>query len=353
VPRERDEPIGVSAVGMCSALGDASTACAAARAGIRRAQALDEFPVFSLADGSVAGLVGHPAGDVTGGFEGFARLLRLTHVGLADLLTGLKRPSARTRVAFYLALAPDPGAGEVAQRLLPAAARIADWPGEPTLAFVAASGRTGVADALVRAADDLQSGRVDCAVVGGVDTLLGEETLVALDEADRLKTTNRAVGLEPGEAAAFLALERGTDGPSIRARLDAVTLARDAAAVSADKVPVGEGLAQAVLGVAGANPAATDGPIWIVSDHNGESLRAGDWGHAIVRLHAASPAFAEPTVWYPATSFGDTGAASGAVAACVVVRAFDRGYAPASRAIAIAAADGAERAAVALHAPGA
>ena len=71
-----------------------------------------------------------------------------------------------------------------------------------------------------------------------------------------------------------------------------------------------------------------------------------EWGNAVVRLVAQSPRFAEPVLWYPAASFGDTGAASGAVALCMAIRAFERGYAPAQTATIISSADGSNRAAV-------
>ena len=61
-------------------------------------------------------------------------------------------------------------------------------------------------------------------------------------------------------------------------------------------------------------------------DLNGEDAREADWGHALVRVRAAlgtTPRF----VRIPATSLGDTGAASGAIAICAAVRSHVRAYA--------------------------
>jgi hypothetical protein len=87
---------------------------------------------------------------------------------------------------------------------------------------------------------------------------------------------------------------------------------------------------------------------WIVTDHNGEAYRALDWGHALVRLGAIAPGFRSAPLLYPALSFGDTGAASGGVACCLVVEALARRWAPADAALVLSAADGPERTAVAL-----
>jgi 3-oxoacyl-[acyl-carrier-protein] synthase-1 len=71
-----------------------------------------------------------------------------------------------------------------------------------------------------------------------------------------------------------------------------------------------------------------------------------EWGHALVRLLERWPAVHEPVLWYPATSFGETGAASGPLAVCMAVSAVARGYAPAANAVIASSSDGSGRAAV-------
>ena len=356
----------VTALGMASALGDVQTACAAARAGLRRSKELDYFPVFSLADGSVTGAVGHPVSHLTGGFEGRVRRLRLAHAGLADLLRHVPNPGrlSSARSAFYVSLAnsarttdgaePDDGARQrEAQRLLGNAARIAGWPGEPKVAFVTTSGHTGAAEALAAAVTDLRSGRVGTAIVGGIDTLVEEDTLSWLHRTERLKTPNRAVGLEPGEAAAFVVVEsEATAAPAgtVLACIADVKLGNEPRTLRSAGTSVGEGLANAVIAAAPSARPEEEPPPWLLSDHNGESYRAHEWGNAIVRLRARSAAFEALRLWYPAINFGDTGAASGVIAMCVAARAFERGYAPARRVTLTSTGDGPERAAVVMHA---
>lgn len=62
-----------------------------------------------------------------------------------------------------------------------------------------------------------------------------------------------------------------------------------------------------------------------VSDINGENWRARELGNARVRL--ADSLDASMRLLIPATSVGDTGAASGALSLCVAARAIVRGYA--------------------------
>ena len=232
------DAICITGLGMVSSLGyDVVTACAAARAGLVRSQELDYFPIRSLVDGEIAGVIGYPIPELTRGFEGFARLLRITHAGLADLQQQVPHaPWASAHSAFYLSL-PDPRriyrgldlmqdeesrqgraqeAAEAQQlpldeesglRLLHTATHIIGWPSAPFLQFVTVSGHTGIAEALAHALQDLRTGQVETAIVGGADSLLEESTLTWLENTGRLKTSGAPAGLQPGEAGAFVLLE--------------------------------------------------------------------------------------------------------------------------------------------------
>ncbi len=105
----------------------------------------------------------------------------------------------------------------------------------------------------------------------------------------------------------------------------------------------GEGLAAAVKKSVAC---VSDVPIWLLIDHNGEAYRAADWAYALVRLIAQDYRFREAPVWYPAVSFGDTGAASGIAALGTVLSAFERDYAPAETAVICSSDDGPGRSAL-------
>ena len=379
----------ITGMGMVSSLGlDVVTCCAAARAGIVRSEELDYFPVRSPDDGAIGSLIGHMTSMLTEGFEDEIRLLRLVQAGLLDLQQQVSQaPWRHSRAAFYLSL-PDPrrlekglslisnitdyqhseeimeGAQEIEQkpyiesialRLLQNAARLSGWPGDLSLHFVGISGHTGVSEAIQKAIDDLSEKRVEIAVIGGVDSLLDEDTIVWLAETGRLKTLGLPVGLQPGEAGAFLLLETvqgaRSRGSHLLGMLRGLSLAKESGSLWSAEPPTGLGLTEVISGIAEKAGWNNGQPVWLITDHNGESYRAMEWGNAIVQLVARSKIFAEPMLWYPAASFGDTGAASGAVSLCMAISAFARGYAPAPTAAVISSAEGHLRTAILLEMP--
>jgi 3-oxoacyl-[acyl-carrier-protein] synthase-1 len=367
-------PIAITGIGLVTSLGmDATISCAAARAGIVRSGEMEDFPVRCLLDGSVSGLVGHCASTTTAGFEGEARLLRLMHAALEDLRSG---PAVETwerrRTGFYLSM-PDPLRNlegiawlptELARvtkmeqaaeqrknagrdhdgplRMLRKAASLAGFGSDATLLGVVRSGRTGLAEIAARAAADLATGRIDVAFVGAVDSMLDEETVTWLADTGRLKTINQPLGLQPGEAAGFLALESPHRPPGqdhfVLGLLESVCQASEPASWSAAQAPpLGVGLATAVT----AALSGVEAPVpWLIIDHAGDSYSAIDWGHALARLRARRTSPGPGALWYPALSFGETGAAYGAVAACLALRAFARRYAPSRNAVVAASSGG-------------
>jgi 3-oxoacyl-[acyl-carrier-protein] synthase-1 len=364
--------VAITGRGMVSSLGtDVVSACAAARAGLVSPVALD-FEVRNR-EGDIEPATGHPVRDLTKGFEGFGRLVRLAQLGLADLAVQVPTAPWRTRdIGFYLSF-PDPlreHAGielahpderetrerdaadareetdsiqDTAEELLRTAALAAGWPVEPHLRFAAGSGHTGVAQALARALSDMAKGAASAAIVGGIDSLLDDAALGWLSGLQRLKTPAAAAGLIPGEAAAFLLLEAvhtaNSHGRAPIAVLRHVEIATEPRAFLTGQSPLGQGLSDALA------RAVAPGPFFLVSDHTGEDYRALDWGHALSRLRARAPWFEPQATWYTCASFGDTGAASGAVGLCLATSAFLRSYAPAPAAIVTSADDGPLRAA--------
>lgn len=375
------ETVCITGRGMVTSLGhDVVTSCAAARAGIARAVGLDYFPVLAPDDWDPLSLTVHQAPLLTEGFEGKVRLLRLAHAGLANLQHQVPdAPWTYARTAFYLSL-PDPlrvhsGLAliedeedrqrlteeaqeaedepldeEMPSDLLEKAVRLSGWRGELSLQFVTTSGHTGVAEALHAAATDLHNGDVELAVVGGLDSLLNGDTLWWLASRGRLKTPNAPAGLQPGEAGVFLLLELWQNakvrGAQIFGILKDLSFGAEPKSLIEAHVPLGFGLEELLAPLAKSAGWAERHIVWIITDQNGEMYRATEWGNALVRLVANCKAFEDPVLWYPAASFGDTGAASGAISLCMASSAFDRGYAPSRTATIVSSADGTQRAAM-------
>jgi len=352
-------------MGMVAALGnDVAMNCAAARAGLVRSGVLENYRIRSAVEGSEQPVIGHAAHLYTKGFEGETRLVRLMQGALTDLLRQTSHIDwSATLARFYIAL-PDPARGQVAApdapsdpaseqkkhpwtvaaRVLEKALRLVSWPGTGQPAYVSIAGHSAGALMLQAAQQDLASDATQVAVIVGVDSLLDEGTLNWLHSVDRLKCDGAPDGLQPGEACVALALTRGGSATEL-AKVAAVFVADEQRHLLSGATTRGEGLSKVV---ADAWRLRNGGKPWIVSDQNGEVYRAMDWGHAVVRLRADFDAFADPELWYPAASFGDTGAASALIGICMTAKAWQRNYAVADAALVISSADGPSRTAVAL-----
>jgi hypothetical protein len=372
----------VAGCGMVAALGpDVLTNCAAARAGISRASSIENYRGRSDVEGVPESIPGHQATLFTRGFEGDQRLVRLAQGALADLLARTTQIDwTVTPHRFYVSM-PDSWRIDTGNQLIPEnevreardqerlarvaedgvfpadlpdgrasavvqqAALLARWPTDPAVRYVG-SGHAGGIEAIRAARAELASGATSLAVVLGMDSLLDEDTLEWLRLCARLKCDGLPTGLQPGEAGVAIALTAVADTrvaapPAVLLRAAG---AREGRTLISGASPVGEALAAVIA----RSWTATDADPWIISDQNGELYRAMEWGYALVRLRGQFPAFAEPTLWYPAVSFGDTGAASGLVAVCVAVRAWERRYAPSNVALILSTSEGDARAALAL-----
>jgi 3-oxoacyl-[acyl-carrier-protein] synthase-1 len=369
----RDDPIVVIGQGMVSALGlDAATSCAAARAGLRRAQGL-EMRVASIDGRALEPAVGHQVPIITHGFEGAPRLAQLAAAALHDLTSRLPFPIG-AGAGLYLSmpsygrywtgaeLIPDPIAKrffleEVEEvrpslddrdwtdKVLSLAMRQAGLTTEIPLRFVTYAGHSGFAEALSAAVDDLRRSYVELALVGGIDSLVDERALNWLRLTGRLKCGANPAGLEPGEGAAFLAVKRGRsaggpEGP-MPGRIDRIAIAEEDGCRLLGQQPTGRALAGCIRAMA----ESPDG-LWLVTDHNGEAARAMEFGTAISRMSSPNRHWLPPLL--TSVAFGDSGAASGALGACLAQSAFLRKYAPAGTAVVASMDDGTQRSAFSI-----
>ena len=362
----------ILAAGMVTSLGlDLETSCAASRAGISRAVKLDYFTYRTPDTGEVKSAIGHAVTLLTHGFEGYARLVRLLAGALRDLARNARgQEESLSRARVFLSL-PHPARSfstpqlildqvpreegiavaeearqlaeeskrQLPQKLVDDACRLAGWRTKPEMAAVAWSGHAGCSALLSQALEDLSRGE-DAVLVGGVDSYLDEETLTWLLNTGRLKTPALAAGLMPGEAAALLLLGRRGQAA---AEVTRVAQASEEQPLAGAGVPAGRGLADALASL------SSDGSIsTIYSDHNGEAYRAAEMGAVLSRLRSSRPAMASAPLKFPAISFGDTGAASGAVALCRA--ASDLSRMGGSSAMISSTSDGNERAVVLMGA---
>ncbi|MBS0453295.1 MAG: hypothetical protein JSS14_18540 [Proteobacteria bacterium] len=372
--------VAILAHAMVTALGcDSADACAAARAGLTRAALVDGVKVSAAADGRPEPVAVHAVPVLTKGFEGEARLQRMVDHALQEMKTLLTRTGLPLeRIGFYFAvpdpareykaldlitadtvrqekaeiaqaLAEQPFDGASAQRMLARAAAAAEWPGQLRLVRAMAAGQAASLACMAAAKQDLEAGHQDLVIVAAVDSLLSPTTLNWLHQCHRLKTTAMPIGLMPGEACVMLAMARG--GPAAQGYVLGSALGIEPLSLWSGATSVGMGLGGVMSQVAqSAQWQDEQAQAWVISDHNGEVYRANEWGHALVRLQGEWPAASDPVVWYPAISFGDTGSVGPLIGACMALRAFERGHAPAGRAMVLASSEGEARAALVLAA---
>lgn len=374
-PRQGTRPhpgrLAITGLGMVSALGDDVVAgCAASRAGLSRISSLGEVQVWDPESRHLEPARGVAIPWLTEGFSSHGRLAALATEALLDLLSR-DLGDAGPRCALYLC-APGgyylqqqeareglPASLHEArralyqQRLLPAvlrATRLQTSPRVQPLAF----GETGFLLALQDALRQLEAGGVDSCIIGGVDSLVEPRLVEALDQLRLLKTPGNPVGLLPGEASAFVRVERWDAAVRRRARVLATL---EAPCVEAEpfhrlsRTPaLGEALVRCIRRTLGALGGPREQSLRVIAALNGDDYRATDWGHALVTLRAQGH-LAEAPTWYPAASFGETGAATGLLGICMAVRGFERGYLPEGGALLWVGGDDGSRGSLLLHPP--
>lgn len=344
----------ISAVGMTTPVGiTAAQSCAAIRAGIAAMNDLDvTIETESL---ETVPLQGCTVPSVTEGYLGLGRWTRLVTSALKDLMESAKlSPNELARSTLYLALpsADRPGMDSRVPRLL--GLRIAQWLGLPGIegrVRIYAAGHAAAAHACGEAMAHVQSGAVERAIICGVDSLVEPATLEFFQSKRRIKTADQIDGFIPGEAAAVILIEQQSRararGVQAMAAIEAAALGTEPVTIWSDEPSPATGLSTASSTILAQLPDEGAGIQLIVSDLNGETYRAKEFGNTAAR--ALSRIQMKWTLWHAADCIGDTGAASFAVSLCVAARALNKGYARAERAMILGSSDDGLRGAVSLR----
>jgi 3-oxoacyl-[acyl-carrier-protein] synthase-1 len=196
--------------------------------------------------------------------------------------------------------------------------------------------------AAVALADRLMStSSIKRTIILAVDSYLDSFSLEWLARHGRLKSDENPTGLMPGEAGACFLVEEidaaRKRGAKIRAVVTGVGVAKEANDFFSGLNNRGVSLCRAIQQALQVDGAAASFSGDLVSDHNGEEWRAMELAGARLLLDAQLNRDA-PLI-LPAACIGDVGAASGAVAVGVAVRAFARNYASSDRALVLCSSD--------------
>ncbi|MBE0543993.1 MAG: hypothetical protein IH623_21835 [Verrucomicrobia bacterium] len=218
----------------------------------------------------------------------------------------------------------------------------------PSSGEVINCGRASALVALHRAVAEIASNRIAGALVGGVDSLLRPSVYESLTEAGQLRDADdNPEGIYPGEAAAFIALEKRPVSGRIFARLLSTGTAEEPTA-GTEQPNRGEGLTAAIRSARAATPHLKDRPL-VICDLNGNRYRALEWGLALIRalgdLRWREGKAPSDEFWHPADCMGDIGAASGILNCLWAVESLRKGYAGTSQVLVWGASDTSPRAA--------
>ena len=170
----------------------------------------------------------------------------------------------------------------------------------------------------------LEEGSAQSVIVGGVDSFLDFKLLADLGAEGRILGPTVMDGFIPGEGAAFLVLKPQAAGGPSPVLVLAATSMPDPGHRYGSAPAKGEGLAKA-LELLRAYLSPPPPPVnTTFAGFNGENFDAKLWGVARMR-HSD---FFSPTMsmQHPASTIGDTGAASGAIMSAFAAAALSQGH---------------------------
>jgi len=363
--------IAVSGMGMVSSLGhDAATSCAAARAGLTRIAEHDAFRVYDPTSEATLGVPVHQVFATVHGFSGLGRLVRLAAQAMEDpklnlndgdlsktaLILNVSSQEHRKLVAEDLAgqdgvseSGDSTTADEIARelndwkaRLIPTLLKVMGVSSTPMHSQVFVGDETGFLESMVRVLPALESGQVDRILIGGIDSLVEVAALNALQQLNILATPENPIGVIPGEMAAFLLITGNSSNNDVTRYC---TINSIAITEWTESAPPGKELAECILST---GSSIGDDSFVVVTDLNGESRRANEWGAALVHLNARDLRSVDSQI-HPATSFGYVGAASVPASVCMISSRFEREPEPEQHAIVWTSGSNQKRASLGLQ----
>jgi 3-oxoacyl-[acyl-carrier-protein] synthase-1 len=208
-------------------------------------------------------------------------------------------------------------------------------------------GSAGVFSLLNRAQSMIESGEVDCCIVGGIDTYIDYDRLDLYDSQWRIKSERNVDGFIPGEGAVMFLLEKASAAAN-RNIEKLAALSKVVGDVEPNNIRSGKNSSGTGLGNAIAKLQQITGLeekiAWTFSDMNGESYRGYEWGIVLVRHNAL---FDEQHLLdHPADCVGESGAAGGALLVAQAAFSFAKGMNAADNALIYVSSDQGERAAM-------
>jgi len=350
----------ITGIGIASPLGDAQSACAAARAGLTRIQDLALFSVQDDETGEQVPLKGCALTGVTDGLGALARLSVLGSLAITDLVSNLNvaNDSLATmptivclsnevywRAAHYIDLEETKDDlpfdldemldGEIENRLrtyqeglLGRIERLSGIKLNNKNVVFSTGDQANFAHVLQQVEENFLSNNVDSCFILTIDSLLEERTFNNALRLNLIKDTNNPIGIIPGEAAIALLVERYDHAVNRKAQplaaVTACTYLHDELNRFSDGPVTGRILAEVIDAVVVDNenqPLSIDG---MIVNLNGDIWRAKEWGAALTRL---PDWIRELPIQLVTQYFGETGVTSAPLSVGLAIHRFVRNYA--------------------------
>ncbi len=320
---------------VCSVGYDVVTAMASIRCGLKRPDFVNGFTVHDKDEMTDISLMAYPIKGVTDGYQGLGLLARIAVAVIEDLAKFSKFKMDDSRFWSETSLVacvskvrnPDLEVFDeiVEDELASVIIRECGLAIAPVNCKVICSGHAGVLTAVNRAESMLSQGGVKRVIVLGVDSLVGRDDVAYFYEKGWLKVEGVPSGLQPGEAGAAIMLElehsalrRNAD---IHAYVSNVNTSFEENHRMQEDVNTGKALSSVVLSTLASKSNVES----VYCDLNGMSARSMEWGLVLAKLQRNHDV-SKLEVNVPASSIGDTGAASGAISICAAVRHLARSY---------------------------
>jgi 3-oxoacyl-[acyl-carrier-protein] synthase-1 len=202
-------------------------------------------------------------------------------------------------------------------------------------------GRVGVAYALMKASNLIDTQEISTVLIVAVDSLLSFTTLVAHESDGRLLNGENSNGFLPGEGAGALLL--GSLDSGARLQFMGAGFGVEEAVIASEKPLLGVGLSIAIREALANAECQIHDLDFRITDLSGEQYYFKEASLALTRILRVRKE--EFDMWHPAQCVGETGAVSGAIIVAVADAACRKGYAPGQKILCHASNDSGERAA--------
>jgi 3-oxoacyl-[acyl-carrier-protein] synthase I len=254
----------------------------------------------------------------------------LVNMAVRAIRESLRRESLPRRIALILTL-PEaermhPGLVDSDPGTLVATIKERVGDARISVAYASDAGGAGIATGLEMARDLLHRREVDACLVGGVDSLVNEVDVDRLRAAGRILEPENPKGLIPGEGAAVILVAPAGYGSKALATLYGVGSAIEQDPVTGTRLSQGRGFGKALRGAISNSGMPESSVSFRVSTVNGEHYTV--WESVFYPPRVYRTRRESFPVWYTASSFGDVGAASGALSVAIAAVSIAGGYAP-------------------------